>query len=113
MPAEPKFFGAMVDDDRGFVNFVVGRAQERIGDDSDWLVLGYANQQQLVDHIDGLEPFEVPLLVIADHAARTPTVQEGVFARAKQLVPRCQTVLYSGSMEGRDGTGVPEIRRRR
>jgi len=43
-----------------------------------------------------------PLVVVADNAARTPSVREGIFSAVKDLAPRCSMILFSASMQSRD-----------
>ncbi len=64
-------------------------------------VVGYRSSEQFLANVQ-TDPLHVPLLVIADSASRTPSVEEGLFARVKDLVPRCRKLLYSASMLERD-----------
>jgi hypothetical protein len=39
-------------------------------------------------------PSHVPLVLIADSAAVSPDVSQGIFARAREVVPRCRMLYY-------------------
>jgi len=89
---------AVVDGDRDFVSLVSGELERRL-QRSDWFVPAYTSADQLLQDVEKTDPLVVPVCLVADTAARSPSVENGVFALTKKLVPRCRTVYYSSTMD--------------
>jgi hypothetical protein len=88
----------VIDPRADFVNPLEDALQEAL---PGHFVVGYRSSERFLADVQA-DPLHVPLLVIADSASRTPCVEEGLFARVRDLVPRCRKLLYSTSMLGRD-----------
>jgi hypothetical protein len=98
MSIELTFEVGVVDSRLDFVNPVEDALQEAL---PDHFVVGYRSSERFLANVQA-DPLHVPLLVVADSAARTPSVEDGLFARVKGLVPRCKKLLFSASMKERD-----------
>lgn len=85
------YYVAVVDPDRDFARRLGNSLQ--LGLD-DYPVVAYESAESFVGAIQR-RPLRVPLAVVADTAARTPTVDKGVFVRANRVVPRCRGIYYS------------------
>ena len=48
-------------------------------------------------HILEQKPYIIPLIVIADHDAKQPCIEDGVFVRTKQIVPRATCIAYTAT----------------
>jgi len=103
MDIDLAFFVALVDADVQFVNYVAIELRPRLRErHPTYEVRGYGHAEELFHDIDVVNSLSVPKVVVADSAARTPSVKDGVFSRLKQPVPRCWPIFYSSTMEGRD-----------
>lgn len=60
----------------------------------EYLVKGYSSPEVFIASISEY-PLHVPLLIIADREAHTPSVAEGVFVRANRIVPRARGILFT------------------
>ncbi|HUT95909.1 MAG TPA: hypothetical protein VMY37_41030 [Thermoguttaceae bacterium] len=99
MGPELLFQANVVDPTRNRVESLEASLQKALPDR--YVAAGYDSTNKLLDTLTS-NPWRVPLVVVADSAARTPNVEEGVFARVKRLVPRCRSVFFSASMQERD-----------
>jgi hypothetical protein len=88
---QPSFFVAVVDPAGEFGRTV--EATLKAGT-PEALVVSYEHADQFLQAIQKA-PLRVPLVVVADIAARTPSVREGIFSRTRQLVPRTRGVYFS------------------
>lgn len=91
MRIQPSFFVAVVDPVGEFGRTVEATLQAGIPEP---LVLGYKHADEFLCAIQEA-PLRVPLVLVADIAARTPSVREGIFSRTRQLVPRTRGVYFS------------------
>lgn len=57
-------------------------------------VVGYDDTSMFLKSIDRY-PMRIPLLVIADFAARSPDVKNGVFVKAHEKIPRLRGIYFS------------------
>ncbi len=99
------WFTAVVDVDEQSVNGLTNALRAGFNEHPDYEqydVRGFTDAEQLLRHINEVARLSVPKVIVADSAARSPSVREGVFARLRDVVPRCWPVFYSGTMDGRD-----------
>lgn len=59
-------------------------------------VIAYAGVDSFMNSLER-RPLNVPLIVVADSAAREPSVADGVFVRANRLVPHCRGIYLSSN----------------
>jgi hypothetical protein len=99
---------AVIDKDLGFCNALdvsLGRLLRSDRDcgvlRDDYRVRGYRSLEDFKEDLPrpGALRVFMPMLMIADSAAREPTVQEGALAFATDWAPRCKKVYYSWTME--------------
>lgn len=105
----PSFIIAVVDPTAEFAK----RAEFELRDsfdkyDLDYDVIGYENASEFCRTLDKF-PYRVPLVVVGDVAARTPSIEEGVLAVAHEKVPRSRGIYFTHSPSSPEALGLARL----
>jgi hypothetical protein len=102
----PRFYVAVVDSDHDSARRLSNALQLGL---KDCMVVAYDSAEALLEAIQR-RPFRIPIAVVADTAARTPSVEKGVFVLANNLIRRCRGIYYSTQPNEKDISRMVQLR---
>ena len=93
MPPSISYYLSIVDPSNEFVDRIEERLTQTLKA-TDFPVRGFRNTGKYISSLVKY-PYQIPIIVIADLAAVTPSLEQGVFMQTKRLVPRAICIAYT------------------